>query len=163
MCSLCFQRGHLESACSGRCLPRCLDCGQEGHRTGSSQCKAPGQAAAPVAVVVRAERRDGRSSRNDVKDEEDSNADARSDSAATSVSTAASSSQVPAEERETRRLEKKLREISKLEERLAAGEALDALQRAKLETRREVEIDLESARGLALARARGAAAAVSMR
>merc|ERR1719401_3219005 len=102
---------------------------------GSSQCKAPGKAMAPIAALVRAERRESRSSRNDVKDEEDSNADARSDSAATCVSTAASSSQVPAEERDIRRLEKKLREIGKLEECLAAGEELDARQRAKLETR----------------------------
>merc|ERR1711972_1008456 len=95
------------------------------------------------------------------EEEEESNADARSDSAATCVSTAASSSQVPAEERDIRRLEKKLREIGKLEERLAAGEDLDGLQRAKIEQRSEVEIDLESARGLAQARVRGAAAAVS--
>merc|ERR1712061_422026 len=92
-----------------------------------------------------------------VKDvEEESNADVRSESAM-SFSTAASSSQVPAEAREIRRLEKKLREIGKLEERFAGGEDLDALQRAKIEQRSEVEIDLESARGLARARVRGAA------
>jgi len=71
------------------------------------------------------------------------------------LSTAASS-QAP-EDREVRRLEKKLREIQRLEERLAAGERLEKLQLEKLLQKEEVEISLDSARGLAEARARDAA------
>merc|ERR1719229_1522293 len=127
----------------------------EGHLKGSSQCKA--RWSAPVVGAIRAVPLGAGRGSKKVKDvEEESNADARSDSAA-SLSTAASA-QVATEEREIRRLEKRLREISKLEERLAAGGNLDALQRAKIEQRHEVEIDLDSARGLAQARARGAAA-----
>merc|ERR1719401_2545858 len=160
LCNLCFQRGHTAADCSGRCRPRCLACGEEGHVQGSSQCHVRQSAVAAIGVAVAAPRRAVLGSK-EVKDvEEEPNADTCSEST-TSLSTVASSSLVPAEAREIRRLEKKLRGIGKLEERLAAGEHLDALQRAKIEQRSEAEIDLESARGLAQARVRGAASAAS--
>jgi len=56
-----------------------------------------------------------------------------------------------------RRLEKKLREISKLVERAAAGEQLDVLQQAKVKSKEDVELELDTLKGLAEARARDAA------
>merc|ERR1712032_175014 len=49
-----------------------------------------------------------------------------------------------------RRYEKKLREIAQLEVR----SSLDTLQKAKIEKKHEYELELNAARGLALARAR---------
>jgi len=48
------------------------------------------------------------------------------------------------EDKEVRKLEKKLRDICKLETRLAAGEKLDPLQVRKIEKKSELEEDLEA-------------------
>merc|ERR1711869_101378 len=55
-----------------------------------------------------------------------------------------------AKDKEVRKLEKLLREISKLEE----CQHLDPLQKAKVARKPQVEIELETARGLAEARVR---------
>merc|ERR1712039_260920 len=74
--------------------------------------------------------------------------DTMSESGASSSSTAASSSapglpllSVP-EEKEARKLERKLREVVQLEERMAKGETLEALQLAKVGRRVELEATL---------------------
>merc|ERR1719401_985393 len=59
LCNLCFQRGHTAAACSGRCRPRCLACGEEGHVQGSSQCSVRKSAAANTGVAVAVSRRVG--------------------------------------------------------------------------------------------------------
>lgn len=59
-----------------------------------------------------------------------------------------------AEDKEVRRLQKKLRDITKLIERSVKGERLDALQDAKVAGKDELEQQLEDARVLARARAR---------
>merc|ERR1712187_48787 len=63
----------------------------------------------------------------------------------------------PAEVRDMKRLEKKLREISKLTERACQGEKLDALQLEKMKQKPELEAELGTLRDLAAARARDAA------
>merc|ERR1719436_1185834 len=78
------------------------------------------------------------------------------ESSTSACSTVASS--VPtAEEKEIQRLEKKLRDIAKLEDRLATGGRLDALQIRKIQQRQEVQVYLDAAKGLAAARLRGQA------
>eukprot|EP00403_Amphidinium_massartii_P039078 CAMPEP_0178433852 /NCGR_PEP_ID=MMETSP0689_2-20121128/33121_1 /TAXON_ID=160604 /ORGANISM="Amphidinium massartii, Strain CS-259" /LENGTH=210 /DNA_ID=CAMNT_0020055897 /DNA_START=96 /DNA_END=728 /DNA_ORIENTATION=- len=77
------------------------------------------------------------------------------DGSASTLSTAATN---PAahEERTIKKLEKKLREVAKLEERLSNGEHLDKLQHAKLEQRSSIEREIEDVRALAAARMRHA-------
>merc|ERR1711953_70318 len=53
-------------------------------------------------------------------------------------------------DKDVRRLAKKLREMVKLED----SNSLNPMQKAKLEKKRDVEIELDTARGLARARAR---------
>lgn len=55
------------------------------------------------------------------------------------------SSHQPFTHKEVMKLRKKLREIARIEERIAAGETVDPLQRNKMETKPEVIADLESA------------------
>merc|ERR1712060_989652 len=75
--------------------------------------------------------------------------------ATSSTAASTASAGVPvAEERGMKRLEKKLREISKLVERAAAGEQLDVLQHEKVKHKKEIEVELDTLRGLAESRAR---------
>merc|ERR1712216_59929 len=56
-----------------------------------------------------------------------------------SVSTAATLALSLDEERQARKMERKLRDIARLEERQAQGEVLDKLQTAKIESKAEIE------------------------
>lgn len=143
MCYLCGQHGHLQSACPLRHRPVCLECGLSGHVRRSCPTLQRGAGEQPRLQVACA-----------VDD------DARSELSAATLSTAASTASavgpVP-EEKEIKRLEKKLREVSKLEARAAAGERLEANQLEKVKQRADIEIELDTLRGLAEARARNAA------
>jgi len=120
-------------------------CAEDAAEEQPVRCRGPGRplGAARRCVVVRDE------------------AEVRSECSAATVSTAASMAPAaPAgEEREVRRLAKKLREIEQLATRAAAGERLDVLQLEKLKQRAEVAVELDTQRGLAAARARRAALA----
>merc|ERR1719343_573682 len=71
--------------------------------------------------------------------------DASSDSAMSESTAATAAEQAAApvlsvpEEKETRKFERKLREVAQLEERMARGESLDALQLAKVARQAELE------------------------
>jgi len=142
MCYLCGEFGHKESACAGRIRALCLECGRPGH----SRLACP--ALQQTSVLQRPLPR------------RDVDGDASSEASFCTVSTAATTSadlMLTREGREVRRLEKKLREISKLADRAAAGEQLDALQEEKVKRKQDVEVELDSVRGVSGARAREAA------
>merc|ERR1712224_136403 len=85
--------------------------------------------------------------------------DACSEVSEASVSTMATLSAVAPvlsgpEEREVRKLEKKLRDIAKLEKRHAAGEELDINQVEKVKQRCDVEAELATIKAMCAARAR---------
>merc|ERR1719499_2031195 len=137
MCYLCGGLGHRRSECALRHRPVCLECGQPGHL----------RRACP-AVPRLPEKQGGA--------DEDSRSECSVATSSTAASTASAGAPA-AEEKEMKRLEKKLREISKLVERAAAGEQLDMLQQEKVKRRGEIEVELDTLRGLAGARARDAA------
>lgn len=144
LCYLCGQLGHVQSACPLRHRPVCLECGQPGHVRRSCPTLPPrGTDEQPRSRPAR------------VVDD-----DAKSELSVATFSTAASTASAagPApEEKEIKRLEKKLRDISKLEACAAAGERLEVLQLEKVKQRADMEIELGTLRGLAEARARNAA------
>jgi len=151
-CYLCGQCGHVEGNCPLR-RPRrlCLECGEFGHVRGACPMRQAARSAADAdlraasVLAAAAAALPKASKKQPLLEDADSHSE---------VSTTASSA---SEDREVRRLEKKLREIARLEERFAMGERLDKLQLEKLQQKEEVEISLDSARGLAEARARDAA------
>mmetsp|Transcript_9335 Transcript_9335/g.20878 ORF Transcript_9335/g.20878 Transcript_9335/m.20878 type:complete len:217 (+) Transcript_9335:88-738(+) len=75
------------------------------------------------------------------------------DGSASSLSTSATNPTAQ-EEKAMKKLEKKLREVAKLEERLSNGEHLDKLQHAKIEQRSSIQSEIEDVKALAAARMR---------
>merc|ERR1719413_5350 len=132
MCYRCGGVGHRRSECPLQHWPVGLECGQVGHLRRA--CPALSQL--PEKAV-----------------DEDSRSEYSVATSSTVASTASAGARA-VEEREMKRLEKKLREISKLVERAAAGEQLDMLQHEKVKHKGEIEVELDTLRGLAEARAR---------
>lgn len=151
-CHLCGQRGHIESTCPLRGSRRlCVECGSFGHVRGACPVLQAARLAADAELRAASARAAAAAALPKAFEKQPvlEDADSRSE-----ISTAASSA---TEDREVRRLEKKLREIERLEGRFTAGERLDKLQLEKLQQKQDVVISLDSARGLAEARARDAA------
>merc|ERR1712185_123790 len=93
-----------------------------------------------------------------IKSGEIATSDKDADTDTRSESTAATLSFVPAtcesEDREARKLQKKLREIAKLQEREARGERLDSLQLKKIDQKVTIEVAFEWTLARAAAKAR---------
>jgi len=86
--------------------------------------------------------------------DKDADADASSESTAATLSFVAATCE--SEDREARKLQKKLREISKLQEREARGERLDSLQLKKIDQKITIEVAFERTLARTDAKARGA-------
>eukprot|EP00933_Yihiella_yeosuensis_P004699 TRINITY_DN109094_c0_g1_i1.p1 TRINITY_DN109094_c0_g1~~TRINITY_DN109094_c0_g1_i1.p1 ORF type:complete len:176 (+),score=46.40 TRINITY_DN109094_c0_g1_i1:80-607(+) len=140
-CSRCQAKGHRASQCS---LPflrqQCSHCQKMGHSEDNCKFKLLAKRAAATAKteIDRAawkERRAARQQRWEQCAEAD---DAKSEVSVSTLSTAATwtpGTLSADEEREARKIEKKLREIAALESRLANGDHLEKLQMEKLGTK----------------------------
>jgi len=159
-CSRCGARSHRAASCPKPFFrPECRGCGRLGHaellcpqkqraeaaarraaREADMEAWEAKQAAWKAKQAAWEARQAARIAHVGSKD-----IDALSDSAA-SASTAASAAEplalptlsVP-EEKEARKVERKLREVAQLEDRLARGENLDALQLGKVARKAELE------------------------
>eukprot|EP00438_Fugacium_kawagutii_P006170 Skav207458 [mRNA] locus=scaffold3545:163290:163844:+ [translate_table: standard] len=155
VCSRCKGEGHRAAACPKLPFFRsCEYCKQVGHTVGAcpalrqcTYCKSEGHTKLDCPKLARKRLQ---ASKPQVSDESKSETSEGSNlqSVVSTASTWATRSRKqkplkPAlteeQEKEARKMEKKLREIAALETRLAAGEPLDALQEQKLENKSKFE------------------------